>query len=246
VTAVRNQEADAFVARPDPRRPIVLVYGPDLGLVRERVDALLRTSTADSSDPFSVVAIDGDLLAGDPGRLADEARTIGLFGGRRVVHVRAGNRNFADAVEGLLADPPREALVVIEAGDLRKSAPLRKAVESSPNGAAIACYADGARDVARLVDSALRDAGLTIEPDGRETLIGLLGGDRLATRSELAKLILFAQDKRRIDYDDVRTVIADSSALALDDVVDAAAAENRKPLSPPCTKRAPRAFLRPA
>ena len=224
MTAVRNQDADAFVARPDPRRPIVLVFGPDLGLVRERVEALLRSSSQDSTDPFSVVAVDGDTLAGDPGRLADEARTMGLFGGRRLVHVRAGGRNFADAVGGLLADPPKDALVIIEAGDLRKTAPLRKIVESSPHGAAIACYADGEREVARLVDSTLREAGLTIEPDARETLISLLGGDRLATRSELAKLVLFAQDKRRIDYDDVRAVIADSSALALDDVVDAAAA----------------------
>jgi DNA polymerase-3 subunit delta len=224
VVAIRNQDADAFVARPDPRRPIVLVFGPDLGLVRERTEALLRTSSSGSTDPFSTVTIDGDVLASDPGRLADEARTIGLFGGRRLVHVRAGGRNFAEALEGLLADPPKDALVVIEAGELRKGAPLRKLAEASPHAAAVACYADSGRDVARLIDQTLREAGLTIDTDARETLVSLLGGDRLATRSELDKLVLFAKDKQRIDYDDIFSVIADSSTLALDDVVDAAAA----------------------
>jgi DNA polymerase-3 subunit delta len=38
------------------------------------------------------VKIDGDVLAGDPGRLIDEAGTVGLFGGQRSVWVRPGSR----------------------------------------------------------------------------------------------------------------------------------------------------------
>lgn len=224
MVAIRNQDADAFVALPDPRCCVVLVYGPDLGLVRERADALLGTAKSDAADPFSVVTLDGDVLAADPARLADEARTMGLFGDRRVVHVRAGARSFAEALESLLADPPPGTLIVIEAGDLRKGAPLRKLAESSRAAAAIACYADTEREISRIVDGTLRDAGFTADPEARETLIGLLGGDRLATRSELDKLLLYAAGKERIDFADVEAVIADSSALALDDVVDAAAA----------------------
>jgi DNA polymerase-3 subunit delta len=221
VVAIRSQDADAYVARPDPRRPVVLVYGPDAGLVRERVEALLGGGKTDASDPFSVVTLEGDLLAADPGRLADEARTIGLFGGRRLVHVRAGSRGFQ---ESLLADPPQDTLVVIEAGDLRKTAPLRKLTESSPAAAAIPCYADSARDLTRLIERAARDAGVTVDAEAREALLELLGGDRLATRSELDKLLTYAGGKGRIGFADVQAVVADSSALALDDIVDAAAA----------------------
>lgn len=224
MAAIKPGEVDAFIARPDPRRPVVLVYGPDLGLVRERAEALLKAAAPDDADPFSTVTVDGDTLASDPGRLADEARTLGLFGGRRLVHVRSGSRNFAPALEILLADPPRDALVVIEAGNLAKSAPLRKLAEASPAAAALPCYADDERSIAALVDRTMRDAGLTIKTDARETLIALLGADRLATRSELDKLVLHAGDAKRIGYDDVLLVTADSSALALDDVVDAAAA----------------------
>jgi DNA polymerase III subunit delta len=224
VTAVAAKDVDAFVARPDPRRPIVLVYGPDQGLVRERVAALLQAAGGDSPDPFSTVAIEGDVLAGDPGRLADEARAIGLFGGKRLVHIRAGSRNFADALSSLLADPPQDAFVVIEAGDLKKTAPLRKLTEASKAAAALPCYQDDERSVARLIDSSIKDAGMTIDSDARDSLIGLLGADRMASRSELEKLILFVADRKRVEFADVLAAIADSSALALDDVVDAAAA----------------------
>lgn len=224
MVAIRNQDADAFVARPDAKRSVVLVFGPDLGLVRERVDILLKNAGSDTADPFSVVTIEGDVLASDPGRLADEARTLGLFGGRRLVHVRAGSRSFSEALDSLLADPPQDALVVIEAGDLKRGAPLRKSVEASPAGAAIPCYADNERDIARLITRTLGEAGVAIDNDARETLLSLLGADRLATRSELEKLVLYAGEKKRIAYDDILAVIADASALALDDIVDAAAA----------------------
>jgi DNA polymerase-3 subunit delta len=224
VTAVAAREVDAFIARPDPRRPVILVYGPDLGLVRERVQALLKNVGADSSDPFSTVALEGDALAADPGRLADEARAIGLFGGKRLVHVRAGGRSFIEPLEALLADPPKDALIVIEAGDLKKGAPLRKIAEASPAAAALPCYEDDERSIGQLIDATLRDAGIAIERDARETLIGLLGSDRMATRAELEKLVMYAGDKKQLGYEDVLAAIADSSSLALDDVVDAAAA----------------------
>jgi DNA polymerase-3 subunit delta len=192
--------------------------------MRERVDALLRSAGSDASDPFAIVAIDGDVLAGDPGRLADEARTVGLFGGRRIVHVRAGARSFSDALESLLADPPPQTLIVIEGGALRRKAPLVVLLEKSPAAAVIACYADGEREVARLVERTLGDAGFAIGTDAREALVSLLGADRLATRSELDKLIIYARGTKRVTLEDVQAVIADASALALDDVVDAAAA----------------------
>ena len=34
MVALRGKEIDAFLARPDPARPIILLYGPDAGLVR--------------------------------------------------------------------------------------------------------------------------------------------------------------------------------------------------------------------
>src|SRR5215468_6619020 len=101
MVALKAAQIDAFLARPNPAQPIVLVFGPDAGLVRERAEALIRSSVDDVNDPFSLVRLDGDDLASEPTRLVEEANTIPLFGGRRAVWVKAGNRNFTAAVEAL-------------------------------------------------------------------------------------------------------------------------------------------------
>jgi len=226
MTALKSSEIDSFVARPDPARAVVLVFGPDAGLVSERVDAILRASVDDPDDPFSYVRLDGDVIASDPARLVDEATTVPLFGGRRAIRLRASSRNIMPAIEAVLGAPLADCRVVIEAGDLRKGAPLRSTIERAKNAVAIPCYADAERDIARLIDEEVRAADLTIAPDAREALAPLLGGDRRASRAELKKLALYTQGAGRIELDDVMAVVADASALALDNLIDAAFAGN--------------------
>jgi len=222
MVAIKAGDVDVFVARPDPARKIILVFGPDAGLVSERASALVKAFVDDPNDPFALARLDSEELAAEPSRLVEEAQTIPLFGGRRAVWVKAGGRNIAPAVEALLALPACECRVVIEAGDLRRSAPLRALIERAKNAAALPCYADTERDRARLIDDEMRAAGLELAPDARALLIPLLGGDRAASRSEIRKLALYARGAERVGVDDVAAVVSDASALALDDIVDAA------------------------
>src|ERR1700712_4998180 len=131
MVALKGRDIDAFLARPDAGRPIILLYGPDAGLVRERADALLASAVDDPSDPFSLVRLDGDELASEPSRLVDEAMTVPLFGGRRAIRIRAGGKIFAAGIDTLAEMSPTDCRIVIEAGELRPDAPLRKACEKA-------------------------------------------------------------------------------------------------------------------
>jgi DNA polymerase-3 subunit delta len=222
MTAYKASDVDRFIARPDPAQPIVLVYGPDAGLVRERVDALVKASVDDPNDPFALARIEAEDLSGNPTRIVEEAHTVPLFGGRRAVLVRAGSRNIAPAIEPVIAAPSPDCRVIIEAGDLRKTSPLRALCEKAKVAAALPCYADSEAALGKLIDDELRAEKLTIAPDARALLVSLLGGDRMASRNEVRKLALYARGKDRVESTDVEAVVADASALALDGVLDAA------------------------
>jgi DNA polymerase III subunit delta len=222
MVALKGAAIETYLKRPDPALPIALVFGPDAGLVSERAQALMAASVTDLSDPFGLVRLEGDELAADPARLVDEALTVSLFGTRRGIWVKAGGRDCTRAVEALLRAPLRDCQIVIEAGDLRRNAPLRSVCERARQVAVIACYADAERDLQRLIDTELRAEGLSIAADARAALVALLGADRTASRGELRKLALYARGKAGVDLDDVMAVVADASALALDAIVDAA------------------------
>lgn len=231
MVAVRPGDVEATLSRIDPLRPVVLLYGPDTGLVRERARAYLARAGEGSTDPFGLVRLDGDEISGDPGRLVDEAGTVALFGGRRTISLRVGSRNVVPAVEALLATPPQDAIVVIEAGDLKRGVGLRALCEASPHASAIACYADTDRDLSRLIDTMVAEAGTSIDRDARAELMGLLGSDRLASRGEIAKLLLYAAGEPRITTAHVRAIVGDASAIALDEIADNAFTGQSAPMT---------------
>jgi DNA polymerase-3 subunit delta len=222
VTAYKASEVDRFIARPNPSEPVVLVYGPDAGLVRERVDALVKASVNDPNDPFALARIEAEDLSANPSRLVEEAHTIPLFGGKRAVLVRAGSRNIAGSVEPVIASPSPDCRIIIEAGDLKKSSPLRALCEKAKVAAALPCYADGEAALGKLIDDELRAENLTIAADARAFLMSLIGGDRLASRNEVRKLALYARGQGKVEHADVVAVVADASSVTLDGVLDAA------------------------
>ena len=63
---------------------------------------------------------------------------------------------------------------------------------------------------------------MTIAAEARDYLVGLLGSDRGATRGEIAKLILYARGKQRIEIEDVEAIVADAAPSTLDATIDAA------------------------
>jgi DNA polymerase-3 subunit delta len=223
LTQLRGAEIDRFLAAPD--RPVVLLFGPDSGGVGERADRIAKALVG--TDALAVARFEEADLA-ETGRLADEAYAGSLFAGRRVIRIRAGgNRSIAGALATVLDQPPPETFILIEAGDLRKTAPLRKLCEASPRAAAIGCYPDNDAALGRLIDLEVRDAGLSIEAEARAALITLLGADRAASRNEIQKLCLYARTAGTITAADVAATVGDGAAFAIDDVVDAAAIGDR-------------------
>lgn len=226
MVALKASEVDGFIRRYETRKaehPVILIYGPDTGLVNERASILAKKATDDPEDPFQLIRIDGDMIAADPSRLVDEASTVGLFGGRRTIWVKPSGRNIAAGVETLLKLPSLDnTTVVIEGGDLARNAPLRTLCEKSPLAVAIPCYADTERDLAAVVDDMFRQEGFTLSREVRQAIVGSLGADRLVSRGELAKLLLYVTGRQEVTLDDVEAILADVSGLAMDAIIDAA------------------------
>lgn len=222
MVAIKSFEADKFLARPAPHIYLYLVFGPNSGLVAERTRKIVKQAVDNPRDPFQLLRIGGDDLAADPLRLADEANTIGLFGGRRAIWIEAQGKTFVKALEQVAAAPPQDCTIIIEAGALKKDAALRRLCEREKNAAAIECYPDFAKEVAQLIEMEAKAANLSISQEAKALLVSLLGQDRLATRAELAKLLLYAHGAGEIRLEHVEAVVSDASGLMLDDPVNAA------------------------
>ena len=131
MVAIRSSEADRIISQPPAGVFLYLVFGPDAGLVAERAKTILSRAVDDPKDGFQLVRLEGDKIAADPLRLADEANAVPMFGGRKAIGLEAAAKSLVPALESLLEAPPRGCVVVVEAGTLKRDHLLRKLCEGA-------------------------------------------------------------------------------------------------------------------
>jgi DNA polymerase-3 subunit delta len=200
---------------------VVLLYGDDVGMIRERAEALVRAVAGTLDDPFRV----GELSRDDLDRLADEAASLSLTGGRRVVRVREITDTAAAVTQvQAVLQGKGTALVVLEGAGMAARTRLRTALENAPHGAAIGCYPEEGRALETTIRETLRGAGVGVNSDALSWLTTQLGADRVSTRSELEKLALYVGPGGTVDLDSAMTCVGDLAGLSLDDALFAATA----------------------
>ncbi len=180
----------SFVAGSLDHIHVFLLFGTDAGLISERTNAILRRC---GTEPLKL----------GPGHAVRRRRPRGKSRTaiRRIAWDRAVCREYApswcvrEAVRSLLRSRPHlvacaDCKIIIQAGQLRRDAPLRKLFERQGHAASIECYPDQIRDIERLVDQSMKEAGLQIEPAARAALIVCWATTGLSTRGEIEKLVL--------------------------------------------------------
>ena len=219
---IAARRAEGFLAKPGDAVRAILLYGPDTGLVRERMVALTKNIAGSLDDPFRTMEFNADILKSDPARLPDEAAAMALTGGQRVVRFRDAADGVARVFEDWLEDPVGETMVIVTAGELGPRSRLRQAFEGADRAASVPCYADEGATLARLVRDTLKDANLTITGEALGWLTDRLGGDRELSRREMEKLITYIGPdgaSRTITADDVLACVGDTAAFDLDGLI---------------------------
>ncbi|HTG38222.1 DNA polymerase III subunit delta [Sphingomonas sp.] len=177
----------ARLERPDDTTRLYLLHGPDESGATEMA-ALLQRALGDAAER---VDMDGASLKGDPGRLADEAASMSLFGDRRFIRVTAMGEESLEAVTLLLNAERAGNPVVAIAPTIRKTGKLLKLVDAAPGAVACALYVPEGADATRLAGQIARDHGLRLAGGVADRLVATTGGDRAVMTREVEKIALY-------------------------------------------------------
>lgn len=129
---LKGGEIARYIARPDPSRPALLIYGQDaMRVALKRAEAVLALTGEHAEEEMRLTRMGGGQLRKDPAQLMDAIKSVGFFPGQRVVLVEDTPDGAADAIKQALgAWEPGDAVIVVTASGLAKSSALRKLFES--------------------------------------------------------------------------------------------------------------------
>jgi DNA polymerase-3 subunit delta len=193
----------AAIEKPKPDTRLYLFHGPDEAGAADLAARLGKTLGPDAER----VDLDMKALREQPGRLADEAASMSLFGGARFIRLLGAEEGAAEAISLLLSAERAGNPVVAIGPGLKASGKLVKAVIAAQNAYAHACYVPEGVDATRLAANVAREHGLRLLGDVPQRLAAATAGDRAILAREIEKLALY------LDAAPDRPKDADSAAL---------------------------------
>ncbi len=156
-------------------------------------DAAARLSAhiASGKRQFERVELAGADLRRDPVRLADEARSVSLFGDQRQIHVRCSGDEAYDAVETLLSSPIKGWPVFIIASSATDKSRIAKLLSDRPDALVTMFHPPDIRSVTLAVREMAGPAGLKLTDELAERIARGAALDTRMVRSEIEKLALY-------------------------------------------------------
>lgn len=130
-------------------------------------------------------------LRKDPARLADEARSVSLFGDKRVIHVRCAGDEVFDAVEALIASPVAGWPVLIVASGASDKSRVAKLLADRPDALMAMFHPADVKAVAQTVRTMADGLGVRLGDDLAQRIARNAALDARTARSEVEKLALY-------------------------------------------------------
>ncbi|MEK6733908.1 MAG: hypothetical protein AABY27_02240, partial [Pseudomonadota bacterium] len=211
---IATKDIEQFINNIPKSIKAILIYGPDTGLIKARINIITKTRNIASIYKY-------DQIKNNPEILLDSLRSISLFGEdlskQKTSIIECNSAVISEAISNSLKNDNFNGLLVFSASDLGPESSLRKFFDTNANTASIACYIEDQATIARIIQQQLKSNGISCEPGLVQTLIQYISiGDHALVVNELEKIFLFFGNKKHLEIQDLRNFLELQPEISFD------------------------------
>ena len=228
---IQNYKIDQYCKDLLPETPAILLYGQDYGLISERSSIIINSffkNTKYQHNSLNIIDIMYNDILSNPEILEIEASSISLLSSKKVIRIKDTNDALHNVVEDYLLNSYKDCLIILLSEPLSPRSKIRKLFEAHEKAVVLPCYNDENNNIVSLINSAFKEEGVYADDDSINLFANYLGVDRLITKGEIEKAILYAGKDKKLDSKDLTSFISDQTSLSIDELYDFSLAGNLK------------------
>ena len=214
---IKNYEIDKFCSNFNADHHAVLIYGEDYGLKNERTDAIIKNYLDNSNN---VVDLDIKSLILNPEILNDELSSISLLADKKVIKIRDANDKISSIIENNINLASKDCLLILISEALSPRSKLRLLFEQHKDAVILPCYSDTSANIMNIIDNMFNNENIKIDINAKKLLANYLGVDRLVTKAEIEKAILYSGTSKELSLKDVSSFLSDQASINIDKLYD--------------------------
>ena len=220
---IQSFKIDQYCKDLAPKASAILLYGQDYGLISERSSVIINSffnNINDKHNSLNIIDLSNNTILSNPECLEMEANSISLLNDKKIIRIKDSSDALHKIISDYFVKPCQDCLILLLSNALSPRSKIRKIFETHQKAIALPCYSDDNKSILKLINSSLKYEGITVDDEGIQLFANYLGIDRLITKSEIEKAILYAGIDKKLNAEDIASFISDQASLGIDELYD--------------------------
>ena len=214
---LKNYEIDSFCSNFNKTTPAVLLYGQDYGLKYERAASIIKNYMEDS---HNIIELDMKSIISNSEIIMTELKSISLLNSKKVIKISDADDRLYPIIKDNILLNNEECLLILVSENLPPRSKIRVFFENHEDAVILPCYIDDNKNILNLIDKMLSKENIKIGFDAKKLLSNYLGIDRLVTKTEIEKAILYAGSTKSLSTEDISSFLSDQASINIDELYD--------------------------
>lgn len=207
------------------KQSIFLVYGENEGLKSEVVEILKKKLSG------IIEKFDETQIINNNELFYEKLLNQSLFEKEKIIVINRCSEKIYGVIESITNRILLDTKIILNANSLEKKSKLRILFEKSKKLVIIPTYKDTSLSLIEIAKKFFNNYKISISQETINLLVNRCNGDRGHLKSELDKILIYMQDKKNINLEEIFKLTNLSENFSINELVDTSLSKNSKKTS---------------
>ena len=185
---------------------LYLLYGENYGLKKDIREVIKNEIKKNDSNVELLSLYEKDIIE-NKDDFYNSIYSGSLFGNKKIITIYNGTDKIISQVQDINDKYPGNVFIIIFSEILEKKSKLRNFFETNTKTICIPCYLDNERDLEIIANKELKKENVFLSKESMNLLVEKANCDRDNLKNELEKIISYSLNKKKIETDEVKSII---------------------------------------
>ena len=198
---------------------VFLLYGENSGLKKDIRESIKIVVSQQDANIELLSLYENDIIDNEE-NFYNSIYSGSLFSNKKIITINNGTDKIIKQVNDIVDRYPENVYLIIFADVLEKKSKLRNFFETNLKTLCIPCYLDNDKDLEIIAKAELKKNNITLSRESVNLLIEKSNNDRNNLKNEIGKIISFALNKKKLEIDEIKSIINFSGEYKSDSLIN--------------------------
>lgn len=185
---------------------LFLLYGENDGLKKDIKESIKTVMKLKNSSIEFLSLYENDINDNEES-FYNSIYSGSLFSNKKIITINDGTDRIVKHIKDITDKYPENVFIIILSNILEKKSKLRNFFETNIKTLCVPCYSDNDRDLEIIAKTELKNSNIVLSKESMNLLIEKSNFNRGNLKNEIEKIISYAIDKKKLETDEIKSII---------------------------------------